>query len=108
MHRVLGEIGFYITQLLSGHGEFEAYLQRIGRRASPLCRCCDLEDSVEHTIYQCQRWDVVKQDVGLSWLSPEETVPYMLIGRAEWDKVLQLATSILKTKAREAREWDGA
>lgn len=47
---------FHLTQMLTGHGCFEAYLFRFKRRKSPACLDCGAEeDDAEHTIFRCDR-----------------------------------------------------
>ena len=50
--RKFGEINYYVKQLLSGHGYFRKYLQRMGKIASPYCRYDEGEiiDDAEHTM----------------------------------------------------------
>ena len=41
MNRKHGEFGFYLAQVLSGHGCFNAYLRRFKKRDEEMCRYCD-------------------------------------------------------------------
>lgn len=52
MTRSWGSIDFYITQLLSDHGEFAVYLNRINRIEGTACFCCDLgiNDDARHPV----------------------------------------------------------
>jgi len=52
-----GEISFHLTQALSGHGCFAAYLFRIGKTTTAACWYCDAaEDSAQHTLFECDAW----------------------------------------------------
>jgi len=49
---------YRMTQVLSGHGCFQYYLNRMGRAASPLCiQCGNAVDTAEHTVLECPYWD---------------------------------------------------
>ena len=41
LNRKHGEVGFYLTQALSGHGCFNAYLRRFEKRDEEMCCYCD-------------------------------------------------------------------
>ena len=41
MERQHGEVNYYITQFLTGHGFFLAYLYKIGKVSSPACVYCE-------------------------------------------------------------------
>ena len=48
-----GEVGYYITQLLTGHGCFRAYLHRFKRSDSPNCHHCgDATEDMEHVFFR--------------------------------------------------------
>ncbi|KAJ3634682.1 hypothetical protein MTP99_007628 [Tenebrio molitor] len=55
--RKYGSVSFRMTQMLSGHGCFVAYLHRIGRSETAECWFCGGErDDAEHTLIACERW----------------------------------------------------
>lgn len=52
------ETTFHLTQFLTGHGCFGAYLRRIGRLPSATCPYCGYpEDSSLHTFFNCHIWN---------------------------------------------------
>lgn len=58
--RSWGYMSYRITQIMTGHGSFGAYLHRIRRARSPMCAFCPagvVDDSV-HTLENCSAWDV--------------------------------------------------
>ncbi|XP_071579056.1 uncharacterized protein [Temnothorax nylanderi] len=78
LDRGSGFLTFRITQFLTGHGcfgLFGAYLHRIKKEDTPVCRYCNTEeDTPEHTLAVCGFWGlergeliaVVGQDLSLS------------------------------------------
>ena len=54
-----GEVDYWLSQFLTGHGSFGQFLARIGKRETPRCESCgtDTNDTAEHTILHCTRWD---------------------------------------------------
>ncbi|XP_058444814.1 uncharacterized protein LOC131426217 [Malaya genurostris] len=66
MNRQHGEVNFYLTQFLSGHGCFRKHLHRCGHAASPFCPECEyVEETPEHVIFDCPRKCVVKMARGM-------------------------------------------
>ncbi|KAG5319821.1 PO11 protein, partial [Pseudoatta argentina] len=52
--RAHGALTYRITQVLTGHGVFESYLHKIGRRKSPICLFCRAAvDTAAHTLLFC-------------------------------------------------------
>ena len=57
LERKVGEVNFYITQFLSGHGYFQKYLNKMRKTEHPGCIYGDADDDdAEHTFFHCQRW----------------------------------------------------
>ena len=49
-HRRHGEVDYYFTQMLTGHGLFRSYLHKIGKVGDPKCLYCgDPKDDALHT-----------------------------------------------------------
>lgn len=51
------EPSFYVTQILSGHGDFNARLTKMNLRDDATCACGMAEDDVGHLIRNCQLID---------------------------------------------------
>ncbi|XP_030750902.1 uncharacterized protein LOC115878506 [Sitophilus oryzae] len=52
-----GDVDYYITQFLSGHGVFMDFLHRIKKIPNGNCMYCDEIDDAEHTLFCCPRWE---------------------------------------------------
>jgi hypothetical protein len=98
-----GEVNFYLTQLLTGHGCFRAYLFRFGHDVSPNCPTCKVVEDVEHVFFSCPRFtqerEVALQCLGHP-LTPESLVPTITRGQAEWEAACKYAKDVL-LKLRE-------
>lgn len=97
-----GEIDFYLTQLLSGHGYFRLYLYRMGKVASPDCPYCPgMNDDVCHTFFACGRWAqrrrTLEAQIGVEF-SPDSVIQVMLRGEDTWNCVSQYVQGVLRHK----------
>ena len=54
----VAESDHFLSQAVTGHGSFGAYLCRIGRATTPSCVYCEEEDTPSHTLFSCGRWEV--------------------------------------------------
>lgn len=54
-------ISFSSVRFLTGHGQFNRYLCDIGVADSPLCPYCDLVDTPDHIIYECQEYEELRK-----------------------------------------------
>jgi len=110
MSRPWGGISFHITQLLTGHGCFGVYLNRIGKAASALCPFCSLDDdSADHTIRSCPEWWMDRREL-LSVLGPDLSLSGVIRGivgsREAWIAFAKFAEAVMlkKENAERAKE----
>ena len=104
LDRKHGEVNYYLTQLLTGHGYFRGYLYKIGKVASAACLYGDSEeDDANHTFFECSRWTEKRhhltQTVGN--ITPDNIVQIMLVDAIHWDAVSAFTEDILRQKKRE-------
>ena len=96
---------FYLTQFLTGHGIFCAYLFRMNRKSSPYCVYCpDEVDSVEHTFFKCKRWAALRETlVGTlaQHVDPQNMVAVMTGSKNSWDAVAKYIEEVLRTRKKE-------
>lgn len=57
INRKHGTLNYFITQTLTGHGCFKSYLHRFKRAEDDVCAYCQDTDTVEHTVFMCNRWE---------------------------------------------------
>ncbi|CAB0007882.1 unnamed protein product [Nesidiocoris tenuis] len=102
--RSQGEVDFFLTQLLTGHGAFRAYLHKMGRARSPMClHCSDAQDDACHTFFVCERWAGWRRAVEdeLGRLQPETLVLKMIESDRNWKRVASFARAVLTEKRME-------
>ena len=95
------QVDFFVTQFLSGHGYYLAYLHRMGKVADSDCLYCPgIADTAEHTFFECDRWNVQRayhsSEIGVVFATPENIVGAMLQGEGDWDRVRHFAHAILR------------
>lgn len=96
-----GEVDYFITQFLSGHGYFMAYLARVGKAVNSACIYGDSShDDAEHTFFECGRWDLrrfrLMMEVG--HISPDNIIGLMTSAKTVWARVSSFIEDILRTK----------
>ena len=95
-----GEVDFYLTQFLAGHGYFCDMLKNWHKGASKQCLNFPGEnDTVEHTFFGCVRYSEGRPLFPI-W-RPEGVVPEMLRSPQNWDKVAEYARATLLAKKEE-------
>lgn len=105
INREHGETGYYLTQLLSGHGYFHEYLFRMRKVDSARCPYNDSDnDDAHHTFFECLRWKVEREAIEkyLGGLSPDSIIQKIIDSREAWNRVTAYVEGILKTKKRES------
>lgn len=108
INRSHGELGYHLTQVITGHGTFRAYLHRFGLTDSPKCLYCESDDTAEHTLFHCDRWTVQRQEV--NWKTGQEInaanmIRVMLRSEGEWKVIADAVVDIMQQKERDEREF---
>lgn len=103
-----GEVNFHITQVLTGHGYFRAYLHRFGISDTDACALCSVApDYAEHAIFACDlayRWRTEAcVYLGISQLTPENMVNVMLSSASAWKRISDLISKIMLVREKEER-----
>lgn len=108
VNRGHGEVSFYLTQALTGHGSFKAYLYRFKRALDPKCEFCagDYNDDAEHTFFECERWADLRLELSRNLqieIEPENLLSCMLRDQDAWKRIVDYVTTILKDKENVLR-----
>uniref|UniRef100_T1HX87 3'(2'),5'-bisphosphate nucleotidase 1 n=1 Tax=Rhodnius prolixus TaxID=13249 RepID=T1HX87_RHOPR len=93
-----GEVDYYLTQFLTGHGCFTSYLYRMGKVGDLSCVFGDSDlDDARHTFFLCDRWVPERESLEqeIEKITPENIVEIMLSLRDCWDRVATFAKVIL-------------
>jgi hypothetical protein len=103
-----GEVSFYLTQALTGHGSFKAYLHRFSLARDPYCEFCaeECEDDAEHTFFVCEHWtgahELLNRELKTT-VTPENMLSSMLSSKQAWTRITDYVTTILKEKEQVLR-----
>ena len=100
LNRNHGEVNYYLTQMLSGHGCFRAYLHRFKHDDSSECPSCPgVAEDVEHVFFKCPRFSQKREELEMALnkkIQPETIVEAMLSSEAAWNATSTFATEVLK------------
>lgn len=102
-----GQVNYYLTQMLSGHGCYRAYLHKYKHEDSPECPTCPgVNEDAEHVFFVCPRFDVQRstwETVLGGRVLPESMVEVMLLSEVAWDATASFATGVLMELRRQER-----
>ncbi|XP_025261982.1 uncharacterized protein LOC112637162 [Camponotus floridanus] len=106
LHRKHGNMSFHMTQLLTEHGVFYSYLNRIQRVNSDTCPHCrmNVPDTAEHTLKICSVWEreraimLEKIKMTSDALSLKMMTAVMINSRQEWSTVMTFIEKIMLEK----------
>ncbi|BFF92820.1 uncharacterized protein DMAD_10794 [Drosophila madeirensis] len=102
LERKHGQVDFYLTQALSGHGCFRSYLKRFGHETEDWCPACGsgIVEDAQHVLFECHRFDDerlrLEAEVGAR-ISTETLVPIMLSEPRAWEAAAEFASSVMRT-----------
>ncbi|XP_011870412.1 PREDICTED: uncharacterized protein LOC105563409, partial [Vollenhovia emeryi] len=98
-------------QVLTGHGCFGEYLQRIQKEPDPRCHHCDeVRDTAQHTLESCPAWEeerrVLTSKIGGD-LSLQAVVKAVTEREEAWDAFALYCESVMAQKEHAERERRG-
>lgn len=102
-----GQVDYYLSQILSGHGAFEHYLYRFKKRASAACKYCSSAiDDVSHTIFECSAWEPGRLKIKGIFKVPfkkENLIPSIVEDEDIWEAFVAFISKILRQKELDQR-----
>jgi len=109
LSRKHGQVDFYLTQALSGHGCFRSFLKRFGHDTEDGCPECGsgIVEDAQHVLFECRRFGYDRQiltETTGARVRPETFVPLMLLKEANWEATAAYAASVLRTLRRTDNE----
>ena len=100
LNREHGEVGFYLAQVLSSHGCFNAYLRRFKKRDEEMCCYCDFPvDNAEHALFVWAQWGVAREALGQA-VGAKITPDTMIFLMLQFDRIWTLHHSWSKFQRR--------
>lgn len=103
LNRKFGEVNYYLTQMMTGHGYFRKYLFKMGKCDSPFClyEHTDEVDDAEHTFFVCTRWANNRQEletrIGVN-ITTSNLIEKMIANEDNWRAVANYVELVLRTK----------
>ena len=102
-----GEVDYHLTQILSNHGCFRAYLHRFKHKNTPDCPAgCGVPEDAEHVFFRCPRFAEEPREleelIGVK-PEPETLVELMLMTEKNWASVSSFARTVM-TELRKEEE----
>ncbi|KAI8126689.1 putative 115 kDa protein in type-1 retrotransposable element R1DM [Lucilia cuprina] len=90
INRKHGRMHYYLTQILTGHGNFNRYLAKYKIKENSYCEDCgSAEDNAEHVLFHCPRWNENRRFLNVAigtTLTPENMVHEMLKSKSSWKR----------------------
>lgn len=107
LERPYGEVDYFLTQALSGHGCFRKFLFGKKRADSDECPYCEMPDDAEHTLFVCEKWsatrDAYRRDTGISF--EKGTIGARLYAdRESWIATYGVIKNIIEKKEVDVRQ----
>lgn len=104
INRRHGEVDFYLSQLLSGHGWFNGYRKRFHLNDSDLCSKCNVPEDANHVFFNCLKWkrhiELATAGTGVI-LDATSCVEFMLESQQNWSAVATLTRLIVEERRKE-------
>lgn len=106
-NRPYGQTNYHLTQALSGHGCYQAYLHKYKRTEKPNCRYCnDPIDDAEHTIFKCDAWEAQRRrlrTITNTDIGSNNIIQTMLTNKDNWDAVNEFMNTVMGKKEEDER-----
>ncbi|RLU14697.1 hypothetical protein DMN91_013051 [Ooceraea biroi] len=107
LERKHGNMNFYMTQLMTGHGSFGAFRQKIGKSRTAKCNhCLSPADTAQHTVEICAAWMRERRELRSiieGRITLDNLIVEMLKTEEKWKAVNTFATEVLRKKEEEER-----
>lgn len=109
IRRSHGCVNYFLTQFLTGHGSFGAYLKKIKKKQNDECIFCEAQDTPEHAVFECPRSETARtmaeREVGAS-LTPDNVVELSLRNKRSWKCIMGMVEGIIKMREEGMRSME--
>lgn len=105
--RPYGEVDYFLTQALSGHGCFGEYLYERRIRDTNRCTYCNGVDNAEHTLFECNRWSDQRLEferITGNNFDAANMMNSLVESEEAWTHAYTAIRLIIETKERESRD----
>jgi len=75
-----------LAQLRTGHTQLNQYLRRIGQAADETCECTEGQETVQHFLFECKRWETYRGEMKVAMGNRYGDMSYALGGRSRRKK----------------------
>lgn len=107
LDRKFGQLDYYSTQMITGHGSFRDYLFRFNLVDDEICLHCRRKvDSAQHTIQECPEWRQERRSLRLEVsrnLSLKSLIKGMLKSPEAWSAFQIFSEKVIKKKEEFVR-----
>jgi len=112
LDRPHGSLSFRMTQLISGHGCFSEYLNRMGKLNVDTCfHCGEGPETAQHTLQHCKAWSeqraALRETIGDD-LTIRAVVDRITESKEAWNALHSFAETVLQAKEEEERRRQNA
>lgn len=99
---------YHMTQVITGHGCFNAYLHRIGKEDSKACAHCVADvDDAQHTLEHCEQWEEereqLKRVLGSADLSLRNVIKLISEDQDKWEEFGRFCGQVMTRKEEDER-----
>lgn len=104
-----GDISYHLTQCLSGHGVFNQYRHRIKKASNNTCWFCEAEDSAEHTLFHCKKWNEKRKSLSTeinSQVDVNNMIDELISSDKKWDAINKYIKEIMMEKQKYERQLE--
>lgn len=106
--RTSGDVNYYLTQMLTGHGYFRKYLHKMGKCNTPFCiyEGAETIDDAEHTFFECCRWSTIRRDLetNVGVFSKSTITDIMTASDEGWNAIAVYVEKTLRAKKKDLDE----
>lgn len=107
MKRDHSEMNFSLTQMMTGHGAFREYREKIGKsETAKYQHCPSPRDTAQHTIEICMAWETERRALRRrirGSLTLENVVKEILQTEDKWKAFSDFCTAMMRKKEEEER-----
>lgn len=102
------KLNHYVTQCLSGHGNFKSKLAGFGLVREGLCSECRVEETAEHVVLFCERYEGERREMREKVVADgDEWCKEVLMREENREGFFDMITAILKRKEELEEVKDG-